>query len=119
MAFGANIGRALTRGHDVRRKLYLGKDAKLILVRGNRGETKLAELSDGWHLDLREKYDPELGARYYPLAIDDLSGERLTVLRQMVGVKLNGVFYKTLGKPTFEGTIPSYRFRVQDMGPQI
>jgi hypothetical protein len=119
MAFGLNVGRALTRGHNVKRKLFLGKDVKLVLVKGNHGEMKLAELSDGWHFDFREKYDPELGKRYYPLAIDDVEGERLGVLQQMVAVRLNGVFYKPIAKPTFEGTIPSYRFKMQEVGPQI
>lgn len=119
MAFGTNVGRAFTRGHDVRRKLYLGKDAVLVLVKGNRGETKLGELNDGWYLDLREKFDPELGVRYYPLAIDDLEGDRLQVLKEMTGVRYNGVWYKPIAKPNFEGTIPSYRFKVQAVGPQI
>lgn len=119
MAFGLSVARAFMRGHDVRRKLFLGEEATLILVKGNRGETKLGELRDGWHLDLRERIEPETKERYYPLFIDDLQGDRLRALKEMVGVRFNGVFYKPIAKPPFEGTIPSYCFKVQVMGPQI
>lgn len=119
MPFGPSVTKARSRGHDVRRKLYLGKDAVLVLVKGNRGETKLGELTTGWNLDLRERFDPETKARYYSLVIDDVDGDRLQALKDMVAVKLNGIFYKPIAKPPFEGTIPSYRFKVQAVGPQI
>src|SRR6185503_17147810 len=109
MPFGPSVAKARSKGHDVRRKLYLGKDAVLVLVRGSRGETKLGELTTGWNLDLKERVEPVTGARYYSLFIDDVSGERLQALKEMVGVRLNGIFYKSISKPNFEGTIPSYR----------
>lgn len=119
MAFGTNVAKGKSRGHDVRRKLYLGKDAVLVLVKGDRGQTKLGELTSGWNLDLRERVEPVTGARYYPLYIDDVQGDRLQALKEMVAVRLNGVFYKPIAKPNFEGTVPSYRFKVQAVGPQI
>jgi len=119
MAFGVNVAKGRSKGHDVRRKLYLGKDATLILVKGSRGEQKLAELTTGWNLDLRERIEPVTGAHYYPLYIDDPSGERLQVLREMVAVRFNGNYYKPIAKPNFQSAIPSYMFKVQDMGPQL
>jgi len=77
------------------------------------------ELATGWNLDLKEKIEHVTGARYYSLYIDDVKGERLQALKDMTGVKLNGLFYKPIAKPTFEGTIPSYVFKVQAVGPQI
>lgn len=90
-----------------------------MLVKGNHGETRLGELTTGWNLDLRERVEPVTSARYYSLYIDDVQGDRLQALKEMTAVRLNGVFYKPIAKPTFEGAIPSYRFKVQVVGPQI
>jgi hypothetical protein len=119
MAFGTSVAKAHSKSHDARRKLYLGKDATLTLVKGNRGETKLGDLTTGWHLDLRQRIEPVTGARYYRLYIDDVQGDRLRALKEMTAVRYRGVFYKPLAKPTFEGTVPSYVFRVEEVGPQI
>lgn len=119
MAFGSSMARGRSKGHDARRKLYLGKAAVLVLVKGNRGEIKLGELTTGWHLDLKEQIEPVTGAHYYRLFIDDPTGERLQALKDMVAVRYNGIFYKPIAKPSFAGAVPSYVFRVQEVGPQI
>jgi hypothetical protein len=119
MPFGVSVAKAESKGHDIQRKLYLGKDAVLILVKGNRGETKLAELTTGWHLDLKDRIEPVTGAHYYRLFIDDPTGERLQILKDMAAVRFRGVFYKPISKPSFATAVPSYMFRVQDMGPQL
>ena len=119
MPFGPSVAKGRSKGHDVRRKLYLGKEAKLTLVKGNRGETKLGELTTGWHLDLKEQIEPVTKERYYPLFIDDVQGDRLNALREAVGIRYDGTLYKFISKPPFTGTIPSYRFKVQEVGPQI
>jgi hypothetical protein len=117
--FGPSVAEARAAGHDVRRELYLGRDTVLVLVKGNRGETKLAELTTGWHLDLKDRIEPVTGAHYYRLFIDDPTGERLQVLKDMAAVRFKGTFYKPISKPSFAAAVPSYVFRVQDMGPQL
>lgn len=122
MAFGTNVGRAKQRGHDVKRKLFLGSDTTLRLLEGNGPYTTLATLTNGWNLGRKEYAEIESGARYFKLYVDDLDGSRLVKLKAMTAVRIKGMNFKFIGKDSslaVRGTIPSYEFKVQAIGEQL
>lgn len=122
MPFGTNVARAKQRGHDVKRKLFLGADATLLLLKGNGPYTTLATLTNGWNLGRREYTEIDSGARYFKLYVDDLDGSRLANLKAMTAVRIKGMNFKFIGKDSslaIQGTIPSYEFKVQAMGEQL
>jgi hypothetical protein len=120
MAFGTNVARAKQRGHDIKRKLFLGADATLRLLKGD--GTILATLTNGWNLGRKEYTEIEDGSRYFKLYVDDLDGTRLPHLKAMVTVRIKGINFKFIGKDSslaIRGTIPSYEFKVQAIGEQL
>lgn len=121
MSFGASVAKAKSRGHDIRRRLFLRRtatdeQARLRLYSGN---SPLGEVRRGWNLGADEKVEFQTGERYYPLFIDlvdDPNGELLQALKSATKVKINSVDFKFLSKPSFLGAVPSYTFKVQPMG---
>lgn len=118
MAFAQSIAKAKSRGHDVRRKLFLKRNAA-----GEQGPLKLfgpsgplGEISRGWNLGLNERTETATGERYFPLMIDlidDPDGELLRALKAMTKVRINSTEFKFLSKPSFLSAVPSYFFKVQ------
>lgn len=118
MAFAASIAKAKSRGHDVRRKLFLKR-----AVSGEQGPLRiygpsgsLGEIRRGWNLGLSERIEQQTGERYFPLfvdLVDDPDGELLRALRAMTKVRINSIEFKFLSKPTFLNEVPSYVFKVQ------
>lgn len=121
MAFATSVAKAKSRGHDIRRKLFLkrsasGEQARLRLY----GPTGLiGEVARGWNLELRERQEIATGARYFNLfvdLIDDPEGELLSALKTATKVKIGSVDFGFLTKPSFLTAVPSYTFRVQPIG---
>lgn len=119
MSIGTDIAAAFSEADDVLRELFLN-DQAIFILKGDRGQTKLAELSNGWFLDDKEHIEPPpSGVRYFNLFIEDPAGERLPVLKTMTAVRIGSELYSIYVKPSFLSAVPSYIFRVQAMGPQI
>lgn len=121
MAFGASIAKAKSRGHDVRRKLFLKRSAAnqpyRLKLYGASGV--LGEIATGWNLGQHEKIEFQTGARYYPLYIDlvdDPDGELLRALKEMTQVRVGSLKFGILTKPSFLSAVPSYMFKVQPVG---
>jgi hypothetical protein len=119
LSFGTNVGRAKQRGHDVKRKLFIGTAPSLVLLKGNGPYTTLTTLTSAWYLGRKEYQELVTGARYFKLYIDDLDGTRLSQLKAMTAVRISGMNYKFIAKDSFVGTIPSYEFKVQAIGEQL
>ena len=121
MPFGQSIAKAKSRGHDIRRKLFLKRSAaneryKLKLYSGT---ALLGEIERGWNIGQDERIEYQTGARYYPLyidLIDDPNGELFRALKDMTQVRVGSVKFGILSKPSFLAAVPSYTFKVQSMG---
>lgn len=121
MAFASSIAKAKSRGHDIRRKLFLKRSAaqQTYRLRFYADRTFLGEIARGWNLGMTEQIEYQTGARYYPLhvdLIDDLDGELLRALKSMTKVKIGSVDFGILSKPSFLAAVPSYTFKVQPIG---
>ena len=121
MAFAQSVAKAKSRGHDIRRKLFLkrsasGEQAKLKLYSST---GVIGELSRGWNLEMNQRQEIATGERYFNLfvdVIDDPNSELLSALKSATKVKINSVDFKFLSKPSFLNAVPSYTFRVQPIG---
>lgn len=121
MAFGQSIAKAKSRGHDIRRKLFLKRSAvqQPYKLRLYADRMLLGEIARGWNLGMDEKVEFQTGARYYSLSIDlidDPNGELLRALKSMTKVKIGSVDFGILSKPSFLAAVPSYTFKVQPIG---
>lgn len=121
MAFATNVARAKSRGHDIRRKLFLRKSAAGLphKLKFYSGPTFLGEIERGWNLGMDEKTEFQTGERYFLLfvdLIDDPDGELFNALKLMTKVKIGSSDFGFLSKPSFMNAVPSYTFRVQPMG---
>lgn len=121
MAFGTSVAKAKSRGHDIRRKLFLkrtasGEQAKLRLFGAN---GLLGEVERGWNLELRERQEYATGERYFNLFVDlinDPDGDLLRALKSATKAKVGSTGFQFLSKPSFLTAVPSYMFRVQPIG---
>jgi hypothetical protein len=118
MAFATNLARAKSRGHDIRRNLFLKRNAVgeqgPLRIYGPNGQ--LGEVRRGWNLGLNEQIEIKTGERYFSLFIDlvdDPDGDLLAALKQMTKVRINSTEFMFLTKPTFLNEVPSYTFKVQ------
>ena len=121
MPFGTSIAKARSRGHDVRRKLFLRRTTanQPIKLRIYGASGLIGEIERGWNLGQSERTEFQTGERYYPLhidLIDDPNGELLRALKSMTKVKIGSVDFKFLSKPSFLSAVPSYMFKVQSIG---
>lgn len=121
MAFASSIAKAKSRGHDIRRKLFLKRSAaqQAYKLRLYADRTFLGEIARGWNLGMTEQIEYQTGARYYLLhvdLIDDPDGELLRALKSMTKVKIGSVDFGILSKPSFLAAVPSYTFKVQPIG---
>lgn len=121
MAFAQSVAKAKSRGHDIRRKLFLKRSAS-----GEQGPLRiygptgpLGQITRGWNLQLTERTEHVTGERYFNLfidLIDDPDGELLAALKSMTKVKINSSDFGIFSKPSFLTAVPSYVFQVQPMG---
>lgn len=121
MAFAPSIAKAKSRGHDIRRKLFLKRSAvqQPYKLKFYADRVLLGEITRGWNLSTDEKVEFQTGARYFQLhvdLIDDPDGELLRALKSMTKVKIGSVDFGILSKPSFLSAVPSYTFKVQPIG---
>lgn len=116
---GVRIARALARGHDKLRRLFVQEQCLIILTGDQQAYATSATYDSHWYLDRREYSDVIAGKRYKRLVIDDVDGCRLPKLKTMTAVQIGDDVYTFHGKDSFIGAVPSYEFKVIHMGPRI
>lgn len=116
---GTRIGRALARGHDRLRQIFLKDQCLKVLTGDQQAYTVSATYDTHWYLDKREYSDVIAGKRFKRLVIDDVEGCRLAKLKVMTAVQIGDDIYTFHGKDSFVGAVPSYEFKVIHKGPRI
>lgn len=120
MQRGTRIARALSRGHNKLRGIFLeGVCLKLFDVTKPPYTTPIATYTDGWYLDRREYSDVVAGKKYKRLVVDDFDGCRLEKLRAMTVVQVGDTIFKFHAKDSFIGSVPSYEFKVYSTGERV
>jgi hypothetical protein len=116
---GTRIARALARGHDKLRSIFLQEQCLKLLEGDQQAYTIIATYDSHWYLDRREYSDVIAGKRYKRLVIDDVDGCRLGKLKAMTAVQIGDDIYTFHGKDSFISAVPSYEFKVVHKGPRI
>lgn len=116
---GTRIARALAKGHDKLRQIFVQEQCLKILTGDQQNYTTTATYDSHWYLDKREYSDVIAGKRYKRLVIDDVEGCRLPKLKAMTAVQIGDDVYTFHGKDSFVGAVPSYEFKVIHKGPRI
>lgn len=116
---GTRIARALARGHDKLRTIFVQEQCLKILSGDQQAYTVEATYDTHWYLDKREYSDVIAGKKYKRLVINDVEGCRLSKLKVMTAVQIGDVVYKFHGKDSFVGAVPSYEFKVYPLGERI
>lgn len=116
---GTRIGRALARGHDRLRQIFLKDQCLKVLTGDQQAYVETATYDSHWYLDRREYSDVIAQKRYKRLVIDDVDGCRLAQLKAMTAVQIGDDVYTFHGKDSFVGAVPSYEFKVVHKGPRI
>ena len=120
MSKGVRIARALSRGHDKLRGIFMeGVCLKLYNVTEAPYTNPIATYTSRWYLDKHEYSDVVAGKKFKRLVVDDLEGCRLEKLREMTAVQIGDVVYKFVSKDSFVGSVPSYEFRLQPTGERV
>jgi hypothetical protein len=116
---GTRIARAMSRGHDKLRSIYLDGICLKVLTGSRLPYTPIATYTDHWYLDKREYSDVVAGKKFKRLVVDDLDGCRLSKLREMTAVQVGNIIYKFHAKDSFISSVPSYEFKVYPTGEQV
>lgn len=120
MGKGARIARALSRGHDKLRSIFMeGVCLHLYDTTDSDYSTPIATYDSRWYLDKHEYSDVIAGKKYKRLVIDDLEGCRLQHLRNMTAVKVGDTVFKFHAKDSFLGSVPSYEFKIYPTGERV
>lgn len=116
---GTRIARALAKGHDKLRRIFVQEQCLKLLTGDQQSYTELATYDTHWYLDRREYSDVIARKRYKRLVIDDVDGCRLSELKAMTAVQIGDEVFTFHGKDSFVGAVPSYEFKVLHAGPRI
>lgn len=116
---GTRIARALAKGHDKLRTIFVKEQCLTILTGDQQAYVPTATYDTHWYLDRREYSDVIAGKRYKRLVIDDVDGCRLAKLKAMTAVQIGDDIYTFHGKDSFVGAVPSYEFKVIHKGARI
>lgn len=117
---GTRIARALARGHDKLRQIFVQEQCIKLLAgdQQNWGDP-IATYDSHWYLDKREYSDVIAGKKFKRLVIDDIDGCRLSKLKAMTAVQIGDVVFRFHGKDSFLGAVPSYEFKIYPLGERI
>lgn len=118
MQRGTKIARAIGRGHDKLRRIFL-EGLCLKFYDGDTGSNLIATYTDDWWFDQHEHSDVVAGKKYKRLVVEDVNGCRLSVLRQATAVKVGDAKFKFIAKPSFIGSVPMYEFKLQPTGERV
>jgi len=120
MSRGTRIARALGRGHDKLRGIFMeGTCLQLFDTTTGPWTSPIATYADKWYLDKHEYSDVVAGKKFKRLVVDDIEGCRLEKLRAMTAVKVGDMVYKFVSKDSFIGSVPSYEFKLQPTGERV
>lgn len=119
MSRGTKIARAMARGHDKLRSIFLEGICLKTLTGDQNNRSVSATYSTHWYLDKREYSDVVAGKKYKRLVVDDIDGCRLQKLRDMTAVQVGDTVFKFHAKDSFIGSVPSYEFKVYPTGERI
>lgn len=119
MSRGTKIARALSRGHDKLRSIFLEGVCLKVLAGDQDNRTTLATYADHWYLDKREYSDVSAGKKFKRLIIDDTDGCRLQRLRDMTAVQIGDIIFKFHAKDSFIGSVPTYEFKIYPTGERV
>lgn len=120
MAVADQIGKALAKAYEVKRKIFLGASSYLKTQTGSQAPyTTTATYTNNFYLDKKEYSDLVAGKKFKLLKVADLDGTRLAKLKAANVVEINGVVYKFYMKESFVGAVPAYEFKLQPTGEQV
>lgn len=120
MSTATQIGKALAKGHDKLREIFLLPDITLKTLTGSGAPyTLTATYTNDWYLSKYEYTDMVSGKKFKWLRVEDLDGTRLAKLKTMTAVQIGTVVYKFFAKDSFIGAVPSYEFKVYPTGEQV
>src|SRR5688500_7031978 len=115
---GQKIARALGRGYDKLRTIFLSGTCLQVLTGDQNGYAVAATYDTSWYLDRREYNDLATGKRFILLKVADHEGCRLEDLKKMTAVQIGNpqigwMRWKVPAKPTFiPGMVPIYEFKL-------
>lgn len=116
---GTRIARALARGHDRLRQIFVKDQCLKVLTGDQQAYTTLVTYDSHWYLDRREYSDVIAGKRFKRLVVDDIEGCRLAELKAATAVQIGDDVFTFHGKDSFIGAVPSYEFKVVHKGARI
>lgn len=120
MAVATQIGKALAKAYEVKRKIFLGADCSLKTLTGSQAlYTTTATYTNNFYLDKKEYSDLVAGKKFKLLKVADLDGTRLAKLKAATALQVGNVVYKFYMKESFVGAVPAYEFKVQPTGEQV
>lgn len=119
MSAATQIGKALAKGYDVKRKIFLGPIALKTLTGSQAPYTPTATYLTNWYLDKKEYSDLVAGKKYKLLKVADLDGTRLAKLKAATAMQIGSVVYKFTMKESYVGAVPAYEFKLQPTGEQV
>ena|SRR5687767_206483 len=120
MSTATQIGKALAKGYEVKRKIFLGAATTLKVLTGSQAPyTTTATYSTNWYLDKKEYSDLVAGKKYKLLKVADIEGTRLAQLKNATALQVGSVIYKFSMKESFIGAVPAYEFRLQATGEKV
>lgn len=119
MSKGTKIARAMSRGHDKLRSIFLEGVCLKTLTGDQNSRSVSATYTTRWYLDKHEYSDVIAGKKYKRLVVDDIEGCRLPILRAMTAVQIDDTVFKFHAKDSFIGSVPSYEFKIYPTGERI
>ena len=120
MSTATQIGKALAKSYEVKRKIFLGEAITLKVLTGSAVPyTTTATYSTNWYLDKKEYSDLVAGKKYKLLKVADLDGTRLAQMKAATAVQIGNVIYKFAMKESYVGAVPAYEFKLQPTGEQV
>lgn len=119
MSTATQIGKALAKAYDVKRKIFLGNISLKTQTGSQSPYTTTATYTNNWYLDKREYSDLVAGKKFKLLKVADLDGTRLAKFKAATAVQIGTVVYKFYMKESFVGAVPAYEFKLQPTGEQV
>lgn len=120
MSTATQIGKALAKSYEVKRKIFLGSSTTLKVLTGSQAPyTTTATYLTNWYLDKKEYTELVTAKKFKLLKVADLDGTRLAQLKAMTAVRIGSVIYKVNSKESFVGAVPAYEFKIYPTGEHV
>lgn len=116
---GTRIARALAKGHDKLRRIFVQEQCLKLLSGDQQAYTVEASYDSHWYLDRHEYTELATGKKFKRLVVDDVEGCRLSKLKAMTAVQIGDFVYRVPSKDSFTSAVPSYQFKIYPLGERI